>query len=83
MHQKNISLKIISSSKNETIKVLWVEIESPTGSFVVGPDHSPLVSIMKKRGVFTYKTNDGEEVVKGVNNGIFEVDDNNAIIILT
>jgi F0F1-type ATP synthase epsilon subunit len=83
MHQKNISLEIISSSKNEIINVLWVEIESPTGSFVVGPDHIPLVSIMKKRGILTYKQNNGEEVEQEVNGGIFEIYNNKAFAILT
>ena len=82
MQQQYISFEIISQSKHETINVLWVEIESPTGSFIVGPNHSPLISIVKKKGILTYKTDDLEEVTQEVCSGIFEVEDNKAVLIL-
>jgi len=47
-------LTIITPTSSQTEKVLWVEIEGPTGSFVVGHDHSPLISLLKKQGSLTY-----------------------------
>lgn len=75
-------LEIIKRSTSQKLSVLWVEIESPTGDFVVGPDHTPLVSLLKDRGKLTYKEIAGNEKTIEVYGGIFKVSDNHAIVLL-
>jgi len=84
MAEKNsFDLEIIRTGSNEIIKVEWVDVQAPTGDFVVGPSHSPLVSILKERGKLKYKdfaTKNIEEV--DVYGGVFRVQDDRAIVIL-
>jgi F0F1-type ATP synthase epsilon subunit len=75
-------LEIIKRSGSQKLSVMWVEIESPTGDFVVGPNHAPLVSLLKDRGKLTYKEISGPEKTIDVYGGIFKVSDNHAIALL-
>jgi F0F1-type ATP synthase epsilon subunit len=78
-------LEIISPTNNQRLSVEWVEIESPTGSFFVGPHHMPLVSIIKKKSPFLYKQI-GEKTPQSfiIHEGFFRVSsDHNAAVVLT
>jgi len=47
--ETSFTLEIVASTQSEIHSIEWVEIESPNGSFLVGPDHMPLISLIKKR----------------------------------
>ena len=82
MKQDYFDLEITSLTKKISIKIEWIEIESPTGSFLVGPNHSPLISIIKKKSTLTYKEKDAKEIAIEVYRGIFKVSENKAIALL-
>ena len=75
-------LEIVKLTKTKKIIVSWIEIESPTGDFVVGPDHSAMVSLLKYKGTTKYKEFDGPEISIDTYGGIFKVDVNKAILLL-
>lgn len=85
MEYESFVLEIISPTSNQRLTVEWVEVESPTGSFFVGPQHTPLVSLVKKKSSFLYKQV-GEKTPQSlvVHEGFFRVTANNtAALILT
>ena len=82
MEEALLFLEIISANKNEKFEVHWVEIESPSGSFLVGPNHSPLISIIKNNNIFVYKKSDGKEVSINIYGGLFNMSGNNRAIVL-
>lgn len=82
MMSKTFRLEIISPTKTETASVFWIEIESPTGSFLVGANHAPIISILKKNSRLTYKVDTTEEISREIYGGMFEVTDNVARILL-
>lgn len=51
----NIELQIIRPTSKEIIEVEWLDVQTPTGNFIIGKNHSPLVSILKERGRITYR----------------------------
>ncbi|MBY0353658.1 hypothetical protein K2W90_04820 [Candidatus Babeliales bacterium] len=77
-----LELEIIGPTSAKKLTIKWVEIESPTGSFLVGPGHIPLVSIIKKKSILLYQPHDAEATTLEVDGGIFSVADNKAIAIL-
>ena len=85
MNSESFELEIISPTSNRTEIVEWVEVESPTGSFFVGPDHSPLVSLIKaKSNIFYKKAGEKEPQSFIVHEGFFRVSEGNkAAVILT
>lgn len=82
MDTEILELEIISRTESKKINVLWLEVESPTGNFVVCPDHSPLVSLLKDRGKLRYEEYQGNEQSIDTYGGILTVDGNKATVIL-
>lgn len=85
MADNSFELEIISPTSNRREIVEWIEVESPTGSFFVGPHHSPLVSLVKAKSNFSYKRT-GEQLPQNfiVHEGFFRIDEaNKASLILT
>lgn len=78
----SFSLEIISSTAHQTFSVTGIEIESPTGSYFIGYDHMPLISIIKKKSMVIYELPDGTSTKLQVNGGIFNISQNKAIILL-
>jgi F0F1-type ATP synthase epsilon subunit len=79
---ESFTLEIFASTTSEIHTVEWVEIEGPHGSFLVGPNHSTLISIIKKRSTVTYKKTNAEQRSVEISGGIFRVSGNKAIILL-
>jgi F0F1-type ATP synthase epsilon subunit len=75
-------LEIVSKHESKKVTVVWIEIESPNGDFLVGPDHSPLVSQLKKPGKLRFQEFNGPEKSYDVFGGLFKISNNKAIAIL-
>jgi F0F1-type ATP synthase epsilon subunit len=82
MEEQFFNFQIISPTITETLSVEWIEVESPTGSFLIGPGHSPLVSIIKTKSRLTYKRAYAEPSFIDGAKGIIKVSDNKAIALL-
>lgn len=80
--KKFIELEIIKPNKVETFQVEWISIQSPTGNFVVGLNHLPLVSRLKYRGKLVFKPYDKEETEIDTYVGFFKIKNNKALVIL-
>ena len=76
-----LELEIVTQTESKKISIEWVEVESPTGNFVVGPDHTPLVSLLKHKGKLTYQI-DGRTESIDTYGGIFKVANNRALVVL-
>ncbi len=75
-------LKIISPKKTTNVTVTWIEVESPSGNFIVGPNHAALVSMLKQQGTLTYHDYTGFTKKLVVPGGIFRVAGGNVVVIL-
>ena len=82
MNTDAFELEIVEKTKSKKLSVFWIEVQSPTGDFVVGPDHFPLISILKRKGKLTYKEFNNVEKSIDVYGGIFKVSNNRAIVLL-
>ena len=86
MNQQNktesLNLELIGPNLSKKFNVQWIEIESPTGSFLVGIDHCPLVSIIKQNSKIIYKEFEGEESFIEIAGGFLSVYQNNAVILV-
>lgn len=82
MENKHFQLAIITPTSSQEAMIEWIEIESPTGSFLVGPNHSHLISIIKNKSSIIYKQVDGNVSSYDVTSGIFSIANNMAIALL-
>lgn len=83
MYENHFDLEIISLTSSQIIQVEWVEVEGLHGCFLVGPGHSPLVSVIKSGNSLLYKkVGINDEIELFISGGIFSVENNKAIAIL-
>lgn len=83
MEQNLFEFEIISIEAAEKVMVEWVEIFSPTGNFTVGPDHSPLVSIVKRKSSVIYQTHDKQiHTIATGDGGFFQTTGDKAMLLL-
>ena len=81
--QNSFEFEIIWPQSMEKFNIEWLEIQSPTGDFVVGPYHSPLVSVLKERSKLCFKKIGAlKPEILDVYGGIFKCMDNTAVVIL-
>ena len=66
------NFEIITPTKNLSYEVEWIEVESPTGNFIVCANHYPLISIIKRHSTLRYKKANQEECSCIVSQGIFK-----------
>jgi F0F1-type ATP synthase epsilon subunit len=52
---KSFKLKIIKPTKKDVFDVEWLDIQTPSGNFFVGPEHEDLITILKERSPISYK----------------------------
>ncbi len=82
MASEHVLLEIVRPKKTEQHTVKWVHIEGSAGSFIVGPDHHPLISTLKPKGTVTYALSNGSEHTLDVFGGILKVTEEKAVIVL-
>jgi F0F1-type ATP synthase epsilon subunit len=82
MDATTLNLEIVSPTIAQQLTVEWIEVESPTGSFFVGPNHNPLISIIKNKSYLQYKPLDSEPTSVVTTHGVFYVEHNKAVAIL-
>jgi F0F1-type ATP synthase epsilon subunit len=76
-----IELSIITPTENKVLQIEWIEVISPTGTFWVGPDHAPLVSLVKHKAPISFKETGKDAEVYEPSNGIFYVSKNKATLL--
>lgn len=59
--QETIVLETYAQNNSGKLLVVWVEIDSPTGLFIVGPDHCETISLIRPGGTLVYQTPDGTQ----------------------
>lgn len=59
-----IALEIHSPLMERKVDAAWVSITSPTGSFVVGPQHQPLFSLIAPGESIRYEAAGTEHTIK-------------------
>lgn len=78
-----LELELVSPLSREIYTIEWIELQSPTGSFFVGPNHSPLVSVLKRKSSLVYKkVNEKDPISREVSVGFFKISDNKALVLL-
>ena len=77
-----VTLSIITPTASQQHNVEWLEITSPNGSFFIGPNHSPLVSLLKPASNIIYKLENHEPISVATTGGIVTIKNNTVLALL-
>lgn len=78
-----MQLIIVSSEKKESIEVAWVELNTPTGNYIIQPGHAPMILALSPQQPFIYAHKNGKEEIVMVERGIAEITRTQVTILLS
>lgn len=82
MNKQLLDITIVSLKSSETIKAKWLEVEVPGGSFVIFPEHFPIVSRIKPDGELSFKNENGSIGSIKVPGGMLFMEDDTCVTII-
>lgn len=81
--QNPFTLQVRQPFSNSITPVSWVSVPGQNGSFVVGPNHQPLISALAPESEVIYHANGAEHTVPvGEGGGLVHVRDNAVVLFL-
>ena len=78
----HLEVRIIGTTASHVFAALWLEVQSPTGEFVLAPDHYPLISLLKKDSRLSYLTTENQISSYDISGGIVIIENNVVLILL-
>jgi F0F1-type ATP synthase epsilon subunit len=69
-----MKLNIISSSNFKILDILYIEVSSKKGSFVVQKNHAPLIAVLKDNQDIVIMLKDGSKIIEHIDSGIIKVE---------
>ena len=78
-----MQLIIISPEKKESVDVAWVELNTPTGNYIIQPGHAPMIVTLSPQQAFVYAHKNGKEEIVMVERAIAEITRSQVNILLS
>lgn len=78
-----MQLQIVSPEKQQTIEVAWVELNTPTGNYIIQHGHAPMALVLSEKQPFIYAHKNGKEEIMMVERGIAEITRTQVTILLS
>lgn len=78
-----MQLQIVSPDKKETYEVSWVELNTPTGNYIIQPGHAPMILTLSPKQPFIFAHKNGKEEIVMVDRGIAEINRMQVTILLS
>lgn len=77
-----MELSIISPLQKKTFNIAWIEINTPVGSFVIQPGHSPMIIGLAQNKTITFCLMNGKQESFIVEHGFIEITKTAATVLL-
>lgn len=78
-----MQLLIVSPEKQQTIEVAWVELNTPSGNYIIQQGHAPMALALTAKQPFIYAHKNGKEEIVMVERGIAEITRSQVMILLS
>lgn len=77
-----MQLILVSPEKKDVIEVAWVELNTPTGNYIIQPGHAPMALALTFKQPLIYAHKNGKEEILMVERGIAEITRTQVTILL-
>lgn len=78
-----MQLILVSPEKKDVIEVAWVELNTPSGNYIIQPGHAPMALALTSKQPFIYAHKNGKEEIVMVERGIAEITRSQITILLS
>lgn len=76
-------LSIISPLDKKSYKILWLELNTPLGNFVIQPEHAPTILTLAPNRPVIFCLHNGKEESINITQGIVEISRSTATIFIS
>lgn len=77
-----MELTVTDRTSTRSFSVAWIEINTPTGNFVIQPGHAPSFFILSASQPLIFRLKTGKQTAINVHRGIIEVGRKRATLIV-
>lgn len=77
-----MKLEIISPEQTESFNVAWIEINTPTGNFVIQQGHAPTILILSPEKLLNFCLDSGKKESRMIKRGIIEIGRDKATLLV-
>ena len=77
-----MELTVTDRESSRSFSVAWIEINTPTGNYVVQPGHAPAFFIISPQQPLIFRLKTGKQTAINVRRGIIEVGRQRATLIV-
>ena len=78
-----MQLILVSPEKKDIIEVAWVELNTPTGNYIIQAGHAPMALALSPKQPLIYAHKNGKEEIVMVERGIAEITRTQVTILLS
>ena len=75
-------LKIIRPSGHKQHHIMWLEINTPTGNFVIAKGHAPMIVTLSNKKQIIFELTTGQEVSEVISGGVAQISRNEIKLLL-
>ena len=68
-----MELRVISPQTTQAFSIVWLEVYTPVGNFVIQPGHAPMVLALSPDQSITFRLTTGKQETMTVRQGVIEV----------
>lgn len=78
-----MQLIIVTAEKKEIIEAAWVELNTPTGNYIIQPGHAPMILALCPKQPLIYAHKNGKEEIVMAQRGIAEITRSQITVLLS
>ncbi len=68
-----MQLQIARPTEKKLINIIWIDLQTPVGSFVIQPEHAPMIVALKPDSFVTFGLDSGKQESVAVKQGIAHI----------
>lgn len=72
---------IICPTSKKTYEIMWLEINTPKGNFIIQPGHAPMIISLSKKRPITFSLKNGKRESIIIQEGVVSIDRTHATVI--
>lgn len=77
-----MELQIISPKAQQSFSIVWLEAQTPRGSFVIQPGHAPTILLLSPNEPITFMLKNGKRQSLPIGRGILETSRTSITVIM-
>lgn len=77
-----MELFITRPTEKKSVKIVWLDIDTPVGNFVIQPEHAPMVITLKPESKITYCLTNGKQESIDIRFGVVHVTRKNITLLI-